>query len=536
MEIDLGACSGAALAPDALRAQVCVIGGGIAGLVLADQLVSTGVSVLVLEAGGRGAPATSSEVELAGEPHLGSREGRPQGLGGSAAVWGGQLLPPLPGGKWPVSDSEVQPFFGGIERLLGVDDLPYEGDRFLKRQRREDSSTSMGKPLLATRLSKFAPFGMRNLANSVGARLLASTRGRVLLHARAVTLRLDGARVVAVEARAPNGEALRIEAEQVVVAAGTVESCRLLLASARAAEAGAAAAWQDRVGRGFHDHLTVEIAEFTGVDRERAVELFRPWMVGGLRGTAHGYKLEAGEELRRRLGLNFALAHVTFREEESSGVAALRAMMQARQRGAAPPKVNWAALPGALHDSWRLQRAATVQRRRWISPKARVGLRINVAQKVGASCRVELAERVDALEQPLARVHWEIEPEDLRTLHGFAGYLRAEFGRNGFHHTRWHSGIPPLPDEGTPGDGVMEGRLLEGVEDARHAMGGACMGTDPRTSVVDADLRVHGVDNLYVASAAVLPDGRAQLPTLMLMALSLRLAERLRAAAGRNRA
>jgi choline dehydrogenase-like flavoprotein len=65
------------------------------------------------------------------------------------------------------------------------------------------------------------------------------------------------------------------------------------------------------------------------------------------------------------------------------------------------------------------------------------------------------------------------------------------------------------------------------MDDARHAMGGACMGLDPRRSVVDRELRVHGLQNLFVASAAVFPDGSPQLPTLPLMALSMRLAEHL---------
>ena len=54
-------------------------------------------------------------------------------------------------------------------------------------------------------------------------------------------------------------------------------------------------------------------------------------------------------------------------------------------------------------------------------------------------------------------------------------------------------------------------------------MGGACMGDDPRTSVVDAEMRVHGVGNLSIAGAATFPDGSAQLPTLTMMALALRL-------------
>ena len=61
-----------------------------------------------------------------------------------------------------------------------------------------------------------------------------------------------------------------------------------------------------------------------------------------------------------------------------------------------------------------------------------------------------------------------------------------------------------------------------------HHLGTARMGTDPRTSVVNADCRVHGVDNLYVASAATFPTSSQANPTLTVVALSLRLAQRLK--------
>jgi choline dehydrogenase-like flavoprotein len=92
--------------------------------------------------------------------------------------------------------------------------------------------------------------------------------------------------------------------------------------------------------------------------------------------------------------------------------------------------------------------------------------------------------------------------------------LRGEFERMGLTGVEW-------------APGMLDEAEVVGIEDARHAMGGACMGTDPRTSVVDAEMRVHGVENLSVASAAVFPNGSAQLPTLTMMALALRLGERL---------
>ena len=55
------------------------------------------------------------------------------------------------------------------------------------------------------------------------------------------------------------------------------------------------------------------------------------------------------------------------------------------------------------------------------------------------------------------------------------------------------------------------------------------MGDDPETSVVDRDLTVHGLTNLSVASCAVFPSGGSSNPTFTMMALSLRLADRLAA-------
>lgn len=60
-----------------------------------------------------------------------------------------------------------------------------------------------------------------------------------------------------------------------------------------------------------------------------------------------------------------------------------------------------------------------------------------------------------------------------------------------------------------------------------HAAATCRMGSSPASSVVDENLRVHGVDNLWVCSNAVFPTGAAVNPTLTLTALSLRLAKHL---------
>ena len=49
------------------------------------------------------------------------------------------------------------------------------------------------------------------------------------------------------------------------------------------------------------------------------------------------------------------------------------------------------------------------------------------------------------------------------------------------------------------------------------------MADDPTRGVVDADCRVHGTRNLYVAGSSVFPTSGAANPTLTLVALAWRL-------------
>lgn len=60
---------------------------------------------------------------------------------------------------------------------------------------------------------------------------------------------------------------------------------------------------------------------------------------------------------------------------------------------------------------------------------------------------------------------------------------------------------------------------------ADHATGTCRMSPCPKDGVVDSNLRVHEVDNLYVCSNAVFPNSGAVNPTLTLVALALRLGD-----------
>jgi choline dehydrogenase-like flavoprotein len=63
---------------------------------------------------------------------------------------------------------------------------------------------------------------------------------------------------------------------------------------------------------------------------------------------------------------------------------------------------------------------------------------------------------------------------------------------------------------------------------ANHILGGARFGTDRRDSVLDADCRAWGLDNLYVTDGAFMPTSGGGNPTLTIQANSFRVADQLK--------
>jgi choline dehydrogenase-like flavoprotein len=113
--------------------EVLIIGGGIAGLLLAVKLREHDVPVIVLESGGLGNdhPHPLNEIVHLGRHYRGALEGRARGVGGTSALWGGALLPflaedmqarPHAGvAQWPVGLDCVAPYIGEVERLFALD-------------------------------------------------------------------------------------------------------------------------------------------------------------------------------------------------------------------------------------------------------------------------------------------------------------------------------------------------------------------------------------------------------------------------------
>ncbi len=133
-----------------------------------------------------------------------------------------------------------------------------------------------------------------------------------------------------------------------------------------------------------------------------------------------------------------------------------------------------------------------------------------------AENRVTLADERDALGVPRARVTWKVEEQIKQSVYRLARTMADEFARADLPRPQLESWIA----EGRPEDAVLV--------DMAHTMGTTRMSTDPKKGVVTDECRVHGINNLYVAGGSVFPTGGHANPTLMITALSLRLADHLK--------
>ncbi len=126
--------------------------------------------------------------------------------------------------------------------------------------------------------------------------------------------------------------------------------------------------------------------------------------------------------------------------------------------------------------------------------------------------RVTLSEKRDRFGNPLAKVAWSLSELDKKTIVAFHRILKEEFTQRGIGE--FHS--PLLPDSG---------KEFPTFTDASHHMGTTRMGADPRNSVVDANCRLHGVDNVFIAGSSVFPTSGYANPNATIVALAIRLAD-----------
>ena len=74
----------------------------------------------------------------------------------------------------------------------------------------------------------------------------------------------------------------------------------------------------------------------------------------------------------------------------------------------------------------------------------------------------------------------------------------------------------------------IDGNLPDDSDVGLHQLGTTRMHENPGSGVVDANCRVHGMANLWIAGSSVFPTVGHERPTLNLIALALRLSDEIK--------
>ena len=538
-----------------LRADICIVGTGAAGISMALGLSGRGLKLLVLESG-RLEHDDSAQALYQGSVadeklHSPPDKYRHRRFGGSTAIWGGRCMPfdpidfeardfvPLSG--WPITRETLAPFYPEANRLVEAGAFEYEAETAFGPDAPPMIRGFTSERVSTEGIERFSC--PTNFAARYSERLAAAPDITLLTGANCTGIRLcaDGGRVGSLDISTLDGNRFSVVAADVVLAVGGLETARLLLASRDVAPAGVGNE-NDVVGRYYMCHIAGNVGKLT--------------VQGPTSNVRHGYEVSPdGVYCRRRLSLTAAeqlrigaanmVARLHFpritdpahRSGVLSGLFLARGLISyeygKRLKDGAPPtpavvaRHVWNVLTGPVDTLvflWHWVTRRTLAERKFPSVILRnksnqFSLEVHGEQAPLADSRVTLTDDVDALGMPRIRVDWRYDPSDIESVRKTLDVFAEEFARSGVARFEYD------------GERLEEDLTRFGAYGGHH-VGTARMGTDPATSVVDADCRVHSVNNLFIAGSAVFPTSSQANPTLTLVALSLRLAAHLAERAG----
>lgn len=525
-------------------AEVVVIGSGVAGSLAAAELAPRGVKVAILEAGARVDRQEGVErfwqaankvpespyppVPQAMHPvtsDLGGwyRQAGPEmfrstylkAVGGTTWHWLGTALRYLPndfqlrtlygrGVDWPIGYEELEPFYAQAEAELGVagddsDDLgsprsgrypmPPVGQTFLDRQlaRALEGSAFRLRPTPQARnvverdgrppccgSASCIPICPIQAKYDATVHVEKAIAAGAQLHERTTATFLEAwadGRITAVHFRRWDGSEGIARGKVFLLAAHAIESPRLLLASRSESWPRGVANASDQVGRHLMDHP---------VQLSWALTKEPVWPYRGPLST--------------------------------SGIENLRDGAFRSERGAFRIEVG--------NDGWSWPTGGPVVESADLVRQGLRGEELEAALAHQAARHIRLTSLVEQLPDPENRVSLDPEAKDvygipLPRLH----YDLDDYTRSGFTAAR------QAHEEIFARLGTTQVQHAPDFHGAGHIIGTTRMGDDPRTSVVDRDLRAHDRPNLFILGSSVFPTSATANPTLTIAALSLRAVE-----------
>jgi choline dehydrogenase-like flavoprotein len=512
-----------------LETDLCIIGAGAAGITLARELSGSPLRVSVLESGGLAYEVETQalyEGESIGLPYSNLSAPRLRYFGGTTNHWGGICRPfddadfeareGIPFTGWPIKKSDVDPFY---ERAVQAVRLPSEAwDLTHWAPSGEVAPLRLESGRIVSRVAQVVEPGLRSFGDGYREELRRVPNVTVYLHANATGVETDegGRTATSVEVATLTGNRFSVRAKAFVLATGAIENARLLLVSNRQSPGGLGNA-NDLVGRFFLEHPRFIGGFIAPFDPHPNLGFYENHRVGGA--LVRGYLASAKE-----VQLAEGLLDLQIRLEPTYGdapedpsdftrhVMTLARDVEGWQRIAIPG----APVPIPYLDV--IRQALESPEDTYIRLRGRIetiGLSTRIEQAPNRDSRVVLVAERDQLGMQRVALDWRLSDVDRRNVRRALELLGAEIGAAGIGRVRI---LLDEDESGWPDD----------LNGGQHHMGTTRMSDDPNQGVVDRHCRVHGMSNLFVAGSSVFPTPSGATPTLMLVALAIRLADRLR--------
>ncbi|MDE2181800.1 MAG: GMC family oxidoreductase [Alphaproteobacteria bacterium] len=476
---------------------MAIIGGGPVGISLALSLANTPLHVALLESGGMTFDSKTQalyEGARVGAPYLTLEASRLRYLGGSSNHWGGWCRPMdaidfeerswLPYSGWPITKKDIDKYFARAHALCEGGTLLY--DRAGKYASEMGPAIALGDGGVTTRWFQFSKMRGSMLPTHFGDRyaddLKRIPRLQVYLHANATRLGLNagGKNIDEIDVATLTGRKFKVKPKAVVLATGAVEAARLMLASNDVVTAGVGNE-HDLVGRFFADHpIPRDTATLVIFDGKLSPYYTEQQTFRGAILRAGLFPSEAFRRANAVMGSSITIENRVDLDDLASAAVATTA----------------AAIGVDAGDAIAFSLGCGME----VTPDP--------------ERRFTLDTDKDALGMPKLKLHMRIADSDF-------AHFRQTLKELGRQLLESRAGMLRLNLK-TRED------WLDGLDWGNHHMGTTRMHADPRKGVVNANLLVHSVANLYVAGTGVYPTYGAANPTINLIALVLRLADHLK--------
>jgi len=528
-----------------IETEICIVGAGAAGITLAREFINQPYQVCLLESGEldfNEATQSLYEGENIGTAYYPLKEAGARYFGGSTNLWGGwsrpldeidfEHRPWMSYSGWPFTKAELDPYYERAQKACKLGpfeyDFAYWKDALDQLQYQQ---LSFSEDQLVTYLWQIIPPTHLRFGKAYRAELEQAKNINTYLHANVVEVETNDTSQAVTRLRIANleGKKFWVSAKVFILAVGGIENPRLLLVSNKNQSNGLGNQ-HDLVGRFFMEHPylisgKVELSRPAGLYTQKNIQVD-----GGFMGTALG--LSKAVQEREQL-LNFSTRLLPLREEW------LDAFNRLRFRNQQPPVHR--AFP-SLHEGHGLRGEAPVMEDLGIliTNLDRVAGRVYAKLFNKKSCssqgakfcdthliaeqapnpdsRITLSKERDRLGLNRVQLDWRLSRIDKYTIQRSQQIIAEEFERCGLGQLQIE-----LTDDDTS---------WQSIRGSYHHMGTTRMSTNPRQGVVNEHCQVHGISNLYIAGSSVFPTGGLSNPTLTIVALAIRLADRIKVRMG----